>query len=87
MAPQKDLIKAGIKVEGKESYELANGQPVEYNYGFARVTFMGFETVSQIIFGPDDCEPLLGVVVLENIGIGVNPKTRTLKKTPAISLK
>ena len=41
---------------------------------------MGAETVTQVIFGPKDSEPILGVVALENVGIGVDPVTRTLKK-------
>ena len=87
MAPESELVKAGIRVEGKEVYELANGQPVEYNYGFARITFMGAETVTQVIFGPKDAEPILGVVALENVGIGVDPVTRTLRKMTAKPLK
>ena len=47
MAPESELIKAGIQVEGKAVYELANGQPVEYKYGFAKISFMGEETVSR----------------------------------------
>ena len=87
MAPKKALINAGIAIEGKSVYELANGQPVEYEYGFARISFMGSETVSQIIFGPEDCEPILGVVALENVGIAVDPVSNTLKKMTAKSLK
>ena len=87
MAPESELIKAGIQVEGKAVYELANGQPVEYKYGFARISFMGSETVSQVIFGPEEVEPILGVVSLENVGIGVDPVTMTLKKMTAILLK
>ncbi|OIP36676.1 hypothetical protein AUJ95_09160 [Candidatus Desantisbacteria bacterium CG2_30_40_21] len=87
MAPESELIKVGIQVEGKAVYELANGQPVEYKYGFARISFMGEETVSRIIFGPDDVESILGVVALEDVGIGVDPVTMTLKRMPAISLK
>lgn len=40
---------------------------------------MGSETVSQIIFGPEDAESILEVVILENIGIAVDPVTRDLK--------
>lgn len=87
MGPASALKKAGIKVEGKEVYELANGQPVEYQYGFARISFMGAETVSQIIFGPEEVEPILGVVALENVGIVVDPVSRSLKKMAAKSLK
>lgn len=87
MAPKDELIKAGIKTEGKAIYELANGDPYEVEYGFARISFMGAETVVQIIFGPQKAEPILGVVALENVGIGVDPVTMTLKKMPAIPLK
>jgi len=87
MAPESKLVAAGITVEGKEVYELANGQPVEYYYGFARVAFMGEETVSKIIFGPEETEPLLGVGVLESVGILVDPVSRTLKRLAAKPLK
>jgi len=87
MAPESELIKTGIKVEGKEVYELDNGQPIEYKFGFARVSFMGSETVTQVIFGSEDSEPILGVVALENTGIGVDPVTRTLKRMAAKPLK
>ncbi len=87
LAPASKLRKAGIEIEGKDTYELANGEPLECNYGFARVSFMGSETVAQVIFGPEDAEPILGVVPLENVGIVVDPKTNSLKRLPAISLK
>ncbi len=87
MAPESELIKAGIQVEGRKVYELANGQPVEYEYGFARISFLGSETVTQIIFGPNDAEPILGVVALENTGIVVDPVSMTLKRMTASLLK
>ncbi len=87
MAPESALAKAGIQVEGRQVYELDNGQPLECNYGFARVSFMGEETVTQVIFGPEDAEPILGVVALENAGIAVDPVSRTLKRMTAKPLK
>ena len=87
LAPASVLHQAKIGVEGRDVYELANGDVVEYPYGFARVLFMGAETVSKVIFGPEDCEPLLGVVALESTGIGVDPVTRTLKRMAAKPLK
>ena len=87
LAPAKALRKAGIKPEGKNVYELANGRPVELEYGFARIALMGEETVSPIIFGPAGSEPILGVLALEGLGISVDPKTRALKRERAISLK
>jgi len=87
MAPASRLRAAGIKPEGKGVYEMADGRPVEMKYGFARVSFVGSETVAQVIFGPEDCEPLLGVVALENTGITIDPRTRRLRKLHAKPLK
>jgi len=81
------LKKAGVKPEGTAVYESANGSPVEYEYGFARVSFMGAETVTQVIFGPENAEPILGVVALENTGIGIDPRTKRLLKMTAKALK
>ena len=87
MAPSDKLHAAGIHPEGKAVYELANGQPIEYEYGFARISFMGAETVAQVIFGPPGIEPILGVVALENTGVIVDPLTKTLKRLHAKPLK
>jgi clan AA aspartic protease len=87
MAPADQLEAVGIAREGKKVYELADGQPVEFDYGFARVSFLGDETVAQIIFGPPDAEPLLGVVALENTGVVVDPVTRELNRLHARPLK
>jgi len=87
MGPANRLRAAGIKPEGKAVYELANGEPVEFEYGFARITFIGTETVAQVVFGPADVEPILGAVALENAGITVDPVTKTLRRLPAKPLK
>jgi predicted aspartyl protease len=81
------LLAAGVQPEGKAVYELANGQPVEYEYGFARISFLGEETVAQIIFGPAGAEPILGAVALENTGHIVDPVTKRLKRLHAKPLK
>ncbi len=81
------LRAAGVVVDGRDSYELADNTLVEYPYGHAWVEFMGMKTVSRVIFGPKDCEPILGVVVLESVGFGVDPVTKTLCKMVAKPLK
>jgi predicted aspartyl protease len=87
MAPSDKLEAAGVRRQGKRVYELANGQPIEYEYGFARIAFFGDETVVQVIFRPPNTEPILGVVALENTGVVVDPITRTLKRLHAQPLK
>jgi predicted aspartyl protease len=86
-APASALRRAGIKAEGRNVYELAEGSAVELEYGFARISLMGQETVTPIIFGPEGSEPILGVLALEGLGIWVDPETRSLKRERARSLK
>lgn len=87
LVPAKELKRLGIKPERRDMYELADGTSVELSVGFARVLFMGDETVTKVVFGPDDAEPLLGVTALESTGIGVDPVTRTLRRMAAKPLK
>ncbi|MBF0311281.1 MAG: clan AA aspartic protease [Magnetococcales bacterium] len=87
LVPASRLREAGVREEGRAVYELANGNVVEYTFGFARIGFMGAETVGQVVFGPEGCEPILGVVALENTGIGIDPATRTLERLPAKPIK
>lgn len=86
-APRDKLAAAGIQPEGRKVYELADGRTIELEYGFARISFQGSETVAQVIFGPEGVEPLLGVVALENTGTLVDPVSQSLKRLPAIPLK
>jgi clan AA aspartic protease len=87
LVPARDLRRLGIKIEGRDVYELATGQTVELPVGFARVRFMGAETVTKVIFGDDGAEPILGVAALESTGISVDPVTRTLRRMTAKPLK
>lgn len=87
MAPASKLRRAGIKPRGRMTYELADGSAVEYDFGLVEIEFMGELTSGRIIFGPDGCEPLLGVTALESVGIVIEPSTQRLKRLPAIPLK
>jgi clan AA aspartic protease len=87
MAPASALKRAGIRRRGRMTYELADGSTIEYDFGLAEIEFMGEITSGRVIFGPDDCEPLLGVTALESVGIIVEPATQRLKRMPAIPLK
>ena len=87
LAPRSALRAAGFVPVGKTAYELADGSVVEYEFGIARIEFMGEITGGRVIFGPDGAEPLLGVTALESVGILVDPANKTLKRLPAIPLK
>ena len=87
MAPASDLKKIGIQPVGKELYELASGELVEYEHGNAELRFMDEIVAARIIFGPDRTEPILGVVALESAGFMVDPTNQKLRKLPALPLK
>lgn len=87
MAPAFELKKIGIQPVGKNRYELANGEFVEYEHGNAELRFMDELVVVRIIFGPDDSQPFLGKVALLSAGYIVEPKDQTLRKLRARPLK
>ena len=87
MAPASDLKRIGIQPVGKDLYELANGELVEFEYGNAEMRFMNEIIATRIIFGPESSEPILGVVALESAGFIVDPRNQTLRKLRARPLK
>ena len=87
MVPADELKRIGIEPEGKRTYQLANGRWQEFEIGEARVSFWDESFVTRVIFGPDDSEPILGVIELERAGFMVDPKNQTLIKGKAYLLK
>ena len=87
MAPASELKRVGIEPIGKRIYELANGELLEFEYGLAELRFMDEITSTDIIFGPENSEPILGVISLENAGFIVDPKNQTLRKLRVRPLK
>jgi clan AA aspartic protease len=87
MAPSDHLNRLGIKPEQNVEYELANGEPVHYDVGFARIAFEGSETIAPVIFGPPGVEPILGVIALESAGFSIDPVAQRLRKLPRFKLK
>jgi clan AA aspartic protease len=87
LAPAPALKRAGIRRRGRKAYELADGTTVEYDFGLAEIEFMGELTSGRVIFGPENCEPLLGVTALESVGMVVEPATQRLRRLPAVPLK
>src|ERR1041384_2010014 len=87
MAPASELKRIGIEPDGKDLFELANGEFVEFEYGAAKLQFMNEIIGIRILCGPDNGEPILGVVALESAGFLVDPKNQTLRKLKARPLK
>ena len=87
MAPGSELKKIGIHPVGKRTYELASGELFDYEYGLAEMRFMDEVVATHIVFGPDDIQPLLGVIALESAGFIVDPSSQRLIKLRARPLK
>ncbi|MBL8922277.1 MAG: hypothetical protein JNJ54_25730 [Myxococcaceae bacterium] len=85
--PGKALRKPGVALEGKFDCELADGRVEVFDHRFVSAKFMGQETVCHAIFAPDDAEPLLGVVPLENTGFAVDSRRKALERLHAVPLK
>lgn len=87
LLPASMLKKAGIQPLKTEVYELANGQQIEFPVGAARIDILDRFVMVEVIFGPEDAEPLLGAVALECAGLVVDPSSQTLRRLHALSLK
>jgi clan AA aspartic protease len=87
MVPASELKRIGVEPTRKRIYELANGQRAEFEVGEARISFWDETFPTRLIFGPDDCEPILGVIALESAGFMVDPKNQTLTRLQTFPLK
>src|SRR5437773_1359012 len=87
MAPASELRRIGVVPVGRLAYELADGSAQVYEFGLARIELMERVTAGRVIFGPDGVGPLLGITVLESIGVTIDPVTQTLKLLPTLRLK
>jgi clan AA aspartic protease len=87
LVPGSELRRLGVRAIDRRRYELADGAVREYEIGLARVELLDGMTAGRIVFGPDDAEPLLGMVMLESLGFTIDPVTQTLKRLPLLPLK
>jgi len=87
LAPASKLRRIGIRVRDRDTYELADGSRREFDVGIAEFEIDGRITAGRIVFGPEAAEPILGLTILESLGLVVDPQRRRLERTPTIALK
>ena len=87
LVPRQHLEAIGLVPEGQRIHGLADGSEVRLDITGAFVEFMGDFTAATVVMGEEDAEPLLGVTVLESVGIEVDPVNQTLKRMPAVRLR
>ena len=87
LVPRRHLEEIGLQPLARETYVLADGCPIDVDTTVGRIEFMGKIVGGTLVFGDGDAEPLLGATALESGGFEVDPRTRQLKRLPAVLLK
>ncbi|MEK7475182.1 MAG: retropepsin-like aspartic protease [Candidatus Coatesbacteria bacterium] len=82
MIPGDVLKRAGVKPEGSVQVRMADGRTTDRPIGFAWVTVEGRSRPATVMFGEAGDMVLLGLTVLEETGLAVDPVNRTLIPAP-----
>jgi len=81
LLPSNLLAKAGVHPEERIPLKLADGSTIEREVGNALVELDGKVTACRVLFGLPTDEPLVGLTVLEQLGLMVDPVERRLVPT------
>jgi len=77
--PENVLSGIEIKVEKRdEKFQMANGDVITRDIGYAILRVNGFVTVDEIVFARDGDLSLLGARTLEGFGAVVDPERKRL---------
>lgn len=82
--PASLLASLGIESEEERDFILADGRRVSYGIATALVRLDGRVKPTQVVFGEEGTEPLLGVVTLEEFGLGMDAVNQRLIPTPGL---
>jgi clan AA aspartic protease len=87
VVPASQLVRVGIEPVDTQVYELADGAEQEFRVGGAEIEVLGVRTYGRVIFGPEGTEPILGVTIMEQAGMIIDPATNSVTRRRAIPLK
>jgi predicted aspartyl protease len=76
--PRKLLEQAAIKPEKRQPFQMANGQWIYRDVGYAIVRVANRETVDEVVFAERGDYVLLGARALEGLMLWVDPKNKKL---------
>lgn len=79
VVPRSLLRALGVTPYRKSSFQLADGRQLELDVGRTWVRVDGQEEYTQVVFGPEDSEPILGAVTLEEMALSVDPVAHRLR--------
>jgi predicted aspartyl protease len=88
------LRSIGIEPEDELDIELADGSLHTYPMGSARIAVFdglfgpgGKEITNPVLFGPSGIDPILGVTVLESLGLVIDPRHERVLRRRAVLMK
>jgi clan AA aspartic protease len=67
------LTQLGVRPYRKSVFELADGSQLELDVGRTWVRVNGQQEFTQVVFGKEGAEPILGAVTLQEMGFAVDP--------------
>lgn len=79
VVPATVLRSIGVKPDRTETFWLADGRRVRRRTGHVVFAIDGSEGISRVIFGQRGDACLLGMVALEELGLGLDPLKRRLR--------
>jgi len=82
--PRDLLRRLGLSPTTQRSFVLADNRQVTYGVTWTMVTLEGETLPTLVIFGAEGSEPLLGLVTLEEFGLGVDPVDERLVPVRAL---
>ena len=71
--PAELLQRLGIRPHRRSVFQLADGREVELDIGRAWVRVDGQQEFTQVVFGPQGTQPILGAITLEEMNLSVDP--------------
>lgn len=78
VVPADILRRLGVQPHRKSVFQLADGRQMEMEIGRAWVSVDGQQEFTQVVFGPEGSEPVLGAITLEEMNLSVDPIARKL---------
>ena len=88
VVPRKHLEAIGLVPLDSRVYGLADGSDIRMDVTTGVIEFMGGRTGKDVIMAEDEsAEPLLGVTVLESLGIEIDARNERLTKLPFTRLR
>jgi len=79
---RRDLSKVGIKVTDQMDFYSINNQKLTREVGVSNIEVMGRRWLTNVIFGEDGDNEVLGVTTLEQLGLQVDPVSKEIKPLP-----